>query len=138
MNINKTLSKVYSTSSIVIVPVMLLVCLLCKWSAPMTIVAMLASIVISSPATISLHVLAWLSEKGKFERSFAWMVLMTSIPLLSFVSAWLFADFVPGKVWSLLLLGIASGYVGILSHGISVAQLFNSNQNEGEENISID
>jgi hypothetical protein len=138
MKLNKILSKVYRTSSIVIVPVMLLVCLLCKWSVLMIIVAMLASIVISSPATISLHILAWLSERRKFERSFAWMVLLASIPLLSFVSAWLFADFVPGKVWSLLLLGIASGYVGILSHGISVTQIFNSNQNEREENITID
>jgi hypothetical protein len=50
----------------------------------------------------------------------------------------LFAHYVPGKVWFLLPLGMLSGYVGIISHGISVAQLFNSDKNEREENITID
>lgn len=104
----------------------------------MIAIAMLASIVISSPATILLHLVTWLTQKRAMERSFVWMVLFASIPLLSLTAAWLFADYVPGKVWFLLLLGMLSGYGGILSHGISVAQIFNSNQNEREENNTID
>jgi F0F1-type ATP synthase assembly protein I len=101
-------------------------------------VAMLASAVISSPAAICLHIMMWVSQKSNLEKGFVWMVLMASIPLLSLVIAWLFADYVPGKVWFLLLLGMLSGYVGILSHGLSVAQIFNSSQNEREENNTID
>jgi hypothetical protein len=99
---------------------------------------MLASIAISSPATISLHFMTWLSRKINLERGYAWMILFASIPLLSLLAACLFAHYVPGKVWFLLPLGMLSGYVGILSHGISVAQLFNSDKNEREENITID
>jgi hypothetical protein len=138
MDTKKTLSKVYRTSAIVIVSVMLLVCFICNWPLVMIGVVMLASLVISSPATISLHIMMWLSQKGNLEKGFAWMLLLASIPLLSFITAWLFADFVPGKVWFLLLLGMASGYAGILTYGISVSQFFNSNQNEREENITID
>lgn len=98
----------------------------------MIALAMLASIVISSPATISLHFLMWLFKKLNLERSFVWMLLFASIPILSLVVAYLFADFVPGKIWFLLLLGMLSGYVGVLTHAISVAQVFNTDQNEKE------
>jgi hypothetical protein len=138
MNTQNILLKVYRSSSLVIVPVMLLVCLLFKWPVLTTIAVALASIVISSPATVSLHLMVWLCRKLKVEKAFAWMVLLASIPLLSLIAACLFADYVPGKVWSLLLLGMLSGYVGILSHGICVAQFFNSCQNEREENDTID
>lgn len=62
------------------------------------------------------------------------MLLMASIPPLALTAAWLFADFVPGKVGFVLLLGILSGYAGILYHGISVSQFFNSTQHGREEN----
>ena len=130
--------KVYKSSSMVIMPLMLLICLVFKWPVFMIAVTMIVSIVLSSPATILLHLMMWLTQKRTIERSFAWMFLLASIPLLSFIIAWMFADYVPGKVWFLLLAGMLSGYVGILSHGISVAQLFNSDKNEREENFTID
>jgi hypothetical protein len=132
------LSKVYRSSSLVIVPLILLVCLMFKWHVYMITIAMVGSIVISSPATIALHFMMWLSQKRTLERGFLWMVLFASIPLLSLIVACLFADYVPGKVWFLLLLGMLSGYIGILSNGISVAQFFNSNKDEREENNTID
>lgn len=138
MEIKSILSKVYWSSSVVIVFVMLSLCLVFKWPMILISLAMLASIVISSPATIALHFIVWLSHKRTLERGFLWMVLFASIPLLSLIAACLFADYVPGKVWFLLLLGILSGYVGILSNGISVAQFFNSNKDEREENNTID
>lgn len=125
-------------SSVVIVPIILSACLVCQWPVTMIIIAMLASIVISSPAMLSLQVFVWLFQKIKFERIFIWMLLLSSIPILSLVVAWLFAEFVPGKIWFVLLLGMLSGYVGLLTNGLSVSQFFNSTQYEREENNSID
>lgn len=132
------LSKVYQSSSLVILPVVLLLCLICKWPALMIVAAMLASIAISSPATVSLHLMVWLSHKVNLQGGFAWMLLFAFIPVISLVSACLFAAYVPGKVWFLLPLGMLSGYVGILSQGFSIARIFNSNENEREEYNSID
>ena len=138
MKTEMILMKVYKSSSMVIMPLMLLICLMFKWPLFMIVVTMIVSIVLSSPATILLHLMMRLAQKQTIERSFAWMALLASIPLLSFITAWLFADYVPGKVWFLVLAGMLSGYVGILSHGISVAQLFNSDKNEREGNLTID
>ncbi len=130
MNTNTILAKVYKSSATVIVSAMLLICFIFHWPIMMIGVTLLASLVISSPATILLHVLAWLTQKRKLEGGFIWMLLMAFIPLFALIAAWLCADFVPGKIWFLLLLGIVSGYVGILSHGISIAQFFNADDHE--------
>ena len=98
----------------------------------MIAVALLASIALGSPATFALQILLWLSRKIKLEGSFSWMLLMASIPLFSLLVAWLFADYVPGKTGVLFCLGIVSGYAGILTHGISVAQFLNAYQNEND------
>ena len=132
MKENKILTRVYGVSAVVIMSAVLLLCLCCKWHFAMIGVALLASVVLSSPATIALQILLWLSYKIKFEGSFSCMLLLSSIPILALLVAWLFADYVPGKTSALLCLGIVSGYVGILSHGISVAQFFNAHQNENE------
>ena len=132
------LTKVYKSSSMVIVPVMLLLCLVCKWPALMIGAAMLASVALSSPATVLLHFMMWLSQKINLERGFVWMVLFASIPLMSLVAACLFAAYVPGKVWFLLPLLIISGYVGIFTQGLSITKLFNSYKNEREEKDSVD
>jgi O-antigen/teichoic acid export membrane protein len=132
MKENRILTRVYSASAAVIISVILLVCLVYKWHFIMIGAALLASIVLSSPATLALHALIWLSRKIKFEGSFPWMLLMALIPLLALLVAWLFADYVPGEIGSLLFLGIVSGYVGVLSHGISVTQFFNASENENE------
>jgi O-antigen/teichoic acid export membrane protein len=130
MKKEKILTKVYGVCAAIIVSIILLACLVCKWPLWMVAVAVVASVVISSPATLSLQVLLWIVRLRRFEKGFVWMLLMASIPLLSFCVAWFFAEYVPGKVWFILLLGILSGYAGILSHGISVAQLFNTDDNE--------
>lgn len=132
MKENRILTRVYSASAAVIISVILFVCLFYKWHFITIGVALLASIVLSSPATLALHILLYLSRKIKFVGSFPLMLLMAAIPLLSLLAAWLFAEYVPGEIGFLLCLGIVSGYVGILSHGISVAQFFNPRQNENE------
>ena len=135
---NEILVKIYKVSSMVIMPIIVSLCLVCKWPLTMIVNAVLASIVISSPATISLQVFAWLFKKMRVEKSFMWMLLLASIPLTSLIIAWLFADFVPGKIGFLLLLGMLSSYVGILAQGISVSQFFNSTEYERKENNTID
>jgi hypothetical protein len=130
METQTTLTKVYRSSSLVIMPLMLVICLVFKWHWLMIGLAMLASAAISSPATISLHLMMWLFRKRTVERSFVWILLFALIPLLSLITACFFVDYVPGKVWFLLLLGMLSGYVGILTHVISVAQFFNSKKDE--------
>ena len=132
------LTKVYRSSSLVIVAVVLLLCLICKWPLFMIMVAILASVAISSPATISLHFMVWLSHKLNLERGFAWMILFASIPLLSLIAACLFAHYVPGKVWFVLPLGMLGGYVGIFTQGLAISKLFNQDKNEREENYTID
>ena len=133
MNKQIILSKVYSASSAVIVLVMLTTCMLFKWSPLMSTLTVLASLVISSPALFSLQILLWLSERIQFQKGFAWMLLLALIPPLALISGWLMADFVPGETWVLLLLGIFSGYVGILTHSISVTQFLKSGEHEREE-----
>jgi hypothetical protein len=132
MNKQTILSKVYSASSAVIVLVMLASCILFKWSPLMTTLTVLASLVISSPALFSLQILLWLSQRIQLQKGFAWILLLAFIPPLALITGWLMADFVPGETWLLLLLGIFSGYVGILTHGISVTQFFNSGEHERE------
>ena len=138
MNMQSVITKVYRSSSMVIVPVVFLLCIICKWPVLMVVAALLASIAISSPATFLLHLIMWLSHKTNLQKGFAWMMLFAFIPVMSLVAACLFAAYVPGKVWFLLSLGILSGYVGIISHGFSIAQAFNSNENEREEYNSVD
>jgi hypothetical protein len=132
MKIHTILSKVYRSSATIIISTIVLACLVCKWPLAMTIAAVLASIVISSPSTISLHLMFLLTQKIRIGKGFMWMVLLASIPVTSFITALLFADFVPGKVWFLLLLGMVSGYAGILINGISLSQSFNSSEYESE------
>ena len=127
------LSRVYSASSTIIVAVMLLCCMVCKWSPLMTAITVVASLVIGSPPLFSLQILLWLSKKLHLQKSFAWILLLAFIPPFALITGWLMADFVPGRPWSLLLLGMFSGYVGILAHGISVSKFFNPNEDEGNE-----
>lgn len=138
MKMQMILTKVYRSSSLVIVAVVLLLCLICKWPVFMIMVAMLASIAISSPATISLHLMMWLSHRVNLEKGFVWMMLFASIPLLSLITAFLFAHYVPGKVWFLLPLGMLGGYVGIFTQGFAIAKFFNSDKDEREEDYTID
>lgn len=130
MNKHTVLSKVYAASTMVIVSIVLLACLLCKWPVFMIMIAVLTSLVAGSPALFSLQILLWLSEKIRLQKAFAWMLLLAAIPPLALVVAWLVADYVPGKIWFLLLLGMAGGYIGMLRHAISVSQFFNPDQYE--------
>ena len=132
MKTNQILTKVYRASAMVIASVLLLACIIYKWPLLMIAIAMLASIVLSAPAMLSLQLLLWITQKVKLERGFIWMVLMAFIPLLALLVAWLFADYVPGKTGFVMLLGMASGYAAILSYGIPIAQFFKPDGYEKE------
>ena len=132
MKIHNLLLKVYRSSAAIIVSTTVLACLVFNWSLAMTITAVFASIVISSPPTISVHLMFLLTQNIRMDKGFVWIMIFASIPVSSFIAALLFADFVPGKVWFLLLLGIGSGYAGILINGISLSQSFNSSNHETE------
>ena len=132
MKTNQILTKVYRASAMVIASVLLLACIIYKWPVMMIAIAMLASIVLSAPAMLSLQLLLWITQKVKLERGFIWMVLMAFIPLLALLVARLFADYVPGKTGFVMLLVMASGYSAILSCGISIAQFFKPDGYEKE------
>ena len=100
-------------------------CLLFEWPLGMIALALFTSIVLASPALISLQIVIWLCQGINFENTFMWMLLLSFIPLLSLAAACMFSDFVPGKVWFLLLLGMLSSYIALGKHAVIVSQLFN-------------
>lgn len=126
MRQDNILLNVYKISSLLIALIVLLTCSLFRWPLSMIILAVLAASVIGSPAVISLQIVIWLYQRIHFERIFMWMLLLSVIPLLSLIAAWLFADFVPGKIWFILLLGMFSSYLAISKHAVSVSKLFNA------------
>jgi len=122
----KILLKVYKISSLLIVCMVLLTCLLFEWPLSMIVLAVFAATVLASPALISLQIVIWLYHRINFEKTFTWMLLLSFIPLLSLVLASMFADFVPGKVWFILLLGMFGSYIALGKHAVSVSQLFDT------------
>jgi hypothetical protein len=132
MNKNRLLIRVYGSSGVIIVSIILAICLLYNWPIVALANAVLASVVISSPALVSLQVLLWLSQKADMEKSFAWMLLLAFIPPLALLVGWLLSGFVPGKTGFLLLLGSLSAYTAVFAHALSVSRFFNTTTNESE------
>jgi hypothetical protein len=120
----KILVKVYTVSSLIILLSVLLNCLLFEWPLGTIALALFTSIVLASPALISLQIVIWLCQRINFENTFMWMLLLSIIPLLSLLTAWMFSDFVPGKIWFVLLLGMLSSYIALVKHAVIVSQLF--------------
>jgi hypothetical protein len=120
----KILLKVYTVSSMLILLIVLFTCLLFGWPFGMIALSLFASMILASPALISLQVVICLCQRINFENTFLWMLLLSFIPLLSLAAAWMFSDFVPGKVWFLLLLGMLGSYVALGIHAVIVSQLF--------------
>ena len=138
MDNTNLLARIFKTSSAVIMPVILAACFLCKWPLTMIGLAMSACLVISSPATVALHFFLWLSRRGRLSVAFLWMLLLSTIPIGSVVVAELFADYVPGRTWIVLLLAALGGYVALLTNSFSVSRFFNPTDHEREENDFID
>jgi hypothetical protein len=120
------LLRVFRTSLLVIMPVILLACLLCNWPVVMILFAMAACMVISSAGTLSLQINLWLFQRTRFAVGFMWMLILASIPLISLMVASFSAAFVPGRTWLILLLATMSGYFGLFANSLSVSKLFNS------------
>jgi len=71
MEKTEILLKVYKASSSLIVTIVLSSCLLFQWPLSMTILALLATSVISAPALVSVQIMIWLWQRNY---SFAWNV----------------------------------------------------------------
>jgi len=138
MNNNNLLARIFRSSASVIIPLVLAACMVFNWPLPMMVLAGLASIVISSPATFALHFFLWLSERARFQTAFIWMLLLASIPIGSLVAAKLFAAWVPGRTWLILVLVALSGYLALFVNSLSISQFFNSINYEREKNNSND
>jgi hypothetical protein len=120
------LIRTYGVATLLITAVTIACCLVLKWQWPLIARAVVPSAVFIFPVIVALHFLFFLKSRIEASRSFYWMMLMASIPLLVIFPADLFEDLLPGKTWFLLLTGIMSSYVAILYNGNSIAQLFNS------------
>lgn len=125
---NKILIRVYFVSAVVVTAVMTLLCALFQWSSSMLLFVLLSCLIISAPFTVFLHLIFWMIQKIRAVKVFFWMVLMASVPLLAFFPAEMFANRLPGDPWFLFLVGVSAAYTGILTNGISIAQIFNSSQ----------
>jgi hypothetical protein len=123
---NKVLLHVYRASAVSTGCFVIVACLLLKWHPAAVITALVASLAISAPALVSVQAALWTMKRIRTTRAFLWMLLMASIPLFALVPACLLADAVPGKTWFLVVLGVGSGYIGMLAQGGSIAQLLNS------------
>ena len=123
---SKTMARVYQTSSIIILCVMLPLCLFFRWDHETTIAVLLLCLVVSAPAVISLNAICWLLKRVALSVAFAWVLLLAMIPLLVLMSAVLFVNTLPGDTGFLMVIGMGSAYAAIFGHGLSVAQLFKS------------
>lgn len=126
MKNDRLLAKVYRTSSLIILAVLLLICVLFHWSAWGMVPVAAASLVIAAPSMIALHLTCWLLRKLEISMQFAWMLLMALLPLLAILPAAMLADEVPGNAWFLSALGLACGYISLLGNGNAIVKTFKS------------
>jgi hypothetical protein len=124
MKINFVLAKIYWLASAVASASILVICLLFKWNTSMMLVSMIACLVISAPSVIAVNAMCWLLKRFQLAVSFLWVIILSSIPVLAMIPAFIFCDELPGDVIFLLGLGMISCYAGILRHGQHLTQLF--------------
>ena len=125
------LSKVFWLSNALVISVVLLLCLLYGWDMDSMLYALLVSFTITAPAVLSLQVFFWLKKHVRFQTSVFWMVLLSSIPLLAIVPAYLLREPLPGDLLFLLVLGMIGSYTGIISHAEPIARLIGKDE-EGQ------
>lgn len=126
MNASRILSKVYWSSSAIISAAMLMACVVFEWDRERTIYTMMASLLLSAPALVSVNTFYWLLKKISLSTGFVWMVMMASVPVMVAIPALVFVNEIPGDSIFLLALGVLSCYAGILGQGNSIARLFES------------
>ncbi|HEY0354850.1 MAG TPA: hypothetical protein VGC29_01520, partial [Flavisolibacter sp.] len=103
-----------------------LACVVFEWDRERTIYTMMASLLLSAPALVSVNTFYWLLKKISLSTGFVWMVMMASVPVMVAIPALVFVNEIPGDSIFLLALGVLSCYAGILGQGNSIARLFES------------
>lgn len=129
MNKYKVLAKLYLSTNMTITIIVLATCLVFNWNINMMFAALNACFVMSIPAVILVSSIHWILKRIEVEISFAWILLLSFIPLFIVVPAILFVDQLPGDVFYLVVLGVVSSYTGLLGQGISITKLFKSDKN---------
>lgn len=130
MEKHKVLAKIYWSTSIMVMMVIMIICQVFNWGSSMMLTALTACLVMSAPAVIMVNAIHWILKRIVVEVAFAWILLLSSIPLLVAIPAILLADELPGDVSFLIVMGIISSYAGLLGHGLSITKLFKSENNE--------
>jgi hypothetical protein len=130
MEKHKILARIYWSTSILVMMLVMISCLVFNWKSSMMLSALTACLVISAPAVIMVNAIHWILQRVVVETAFAWIILLSSIPLLVIVPAILFADELPGDVFFLVVLGLISSYAGLFGHGLSITKLFKPENNE--------
>ena len=123
---NNILLRVYALSAIFISIMMFCLCLLLNWTMQTTVYSIMASLLISTPALVIVNAFWWLIKNITMSLSFVWILMLSCIPLMVAIPAFVLADNLPGDAVFLMVLGMLSCYVGILSHAGSIAVLFKS------------
>jgi len=130
MKLNEILLRVYGSANLVVATVLLAVCLWLGYQPRLLLIELSTSALICAPPVVALHFAALLAQRTGLGRAAAWMVLLAAVPLLALVPAHFFAPLVPGNTLVLAALAILSSYAGLLRHGLSIAQLFNTNDHD--------
>jgi hypothetical protein len=126
MKINFVLAKIYWLASAVACLSILVTCLLFNWNLTMMLFSITACLVISAPSVIVVNAMCWLLKRFQLAISFLWILILSSVPVLTMIPALIFCDELPGDVIFLLALGMTSSYVGILRHSQHLTLLFKS------------
>ena len=126
------LLRVYLTSLAVILALVGILCLFCRWPWAPMIRALIVATVIVLPCVLSVHALILVVGRIKMTRVFAWILLFSLMAVLSVIPAKYFSPMVPGKTLPVILMSILSGYTGILGNGLSIAQHLNPTVYENE------
>lgn len=100
----------------------LLLCLWCGWNFTTAATAALLSGGLTLPMVLLLHGWLLLVRRVRLAPSFAWMLLLGAVPLMTILPAWLLAPALPGDLPLLLSLGWGASYAGILSQGLTITQ----------------
>jgi hypothetical protein len=126
MKLNDILLRVYGSANLVVASVLLLVCLCLGYQPRLVAVELSTSIIICAPPVVALHLVVVLVQRTGIRVSAAWTFLLAAIPLLALIPAHFFAPLVPGNTLVLAALAMLSSYAGLLRHGLSITDLFNT------------
>ena len=130
MKINTILLKVFGLAGGALGSVLLFICILLGYNWKLCFFILMLALLMSAPLVMLLHLVFGILKRVRLSGAAAWIILLAAVPVLAFIPAKLFVNWIPGDIAALTALGVVSGYFGILAQGISISELFNSFQYE--------